>query len=213
MKNILWDFDNVFLHNNFKFWKYFIAAEKIASSCNINISAEEIENRWLASQKTETPYEMSIDVLVHEFGASYLLAHSMMHDVLIAEHHQKFTVNKNLLENILRIDEHQNIIVTHSNNVWIKFWLKQMNLEDFFDGVFCVKNQGLCKHSIAHTYDVVLKKYELNSNTTFMVDDSERNLLFAQQSGITPILFAEKQSKNGYQHFSCPISLIDYLAS
>lgn len=213
-KEIIWDLDGIFnnIPNANNYLHYFQAAERVAKLCGIHqLSAEEISQRWVASMKTEHKYEMSIDVLVYEFGVNYKKAHDLIHTALLEDHLKLYKGNFELAKNFHRIDHLNNHIATHSNEEWTKFWLEYLDISDSINKIFYIKDLNMCKFKHEQTYPYILHAINAKPDECCMIDDSERNLIPAFKNGIKPILFNTSKSKNGFESYDCPIKLIDSL--
>ena len=213
-KSLKWDLDEVFvriltMHKPIetRYIMFFQAASKVGKEIGINISAEEMQKRWITSQSTNRPYETSTDVLAFEFNAPYEQVYHRMHELLIEDHIHNFKADMTLAEEVLKLAHLDNYLVTHSNELWTNYWLNEMNLTNFFKGHFNVKSMGFCKYNDDGTYPKILELTNKSAEVSIMIDDSERNLVPAAKTGMKPILYSTGKSKNGYERHSCPIKL------
>lgn len=209
-KNIICDWDGVLINipsvNGYS--HYFHAAEKVAKDLGLSfLTAEAIEKYWNKNRHLKK-YEMSIDVLVLEFGADYQEAHRLIHEYLLKDFLDIYEINHELVEQIKVNSQHDYYVATHANSVWLEYWLEQTGLTDVFKNVFYVKQHGLCKYSHNETYKKALEHFGIAAESTIMLEDSERNLPLAVAEGIEPRLFSRTQSTLGYPTFDCPIKLV-----
>jgi len=214
-ETILWDFDGIFINTPSQngYIHYYQAAEKVAKACGINLSATEIHEKWNISQQNGKKYEMSIDVLIYEYGVCPHLALELIHKFLIQDHLDNYTANTELIYSLEYLKDKQHILVTHAHKNWTDHWTEKLLIDSFFSNAFFVKTEELCKHSIEDTYDKILQRFDIKPETTAMIEDTNRNLIFAEKSQITPILFNETPSANGFKTFNNSIDLIYALAN
>lgn len=213
-KEVIWDLDGVFnnIPRDNHYLHYFQAAERVARLCGIHqLSAEEISQRWVKSQKTKHKYEMSIDVLAYEFGVDYKKAHELIHTILLEDHIKLYKGNFELANNFHQLEHLNHHIATHANEEWTKYWLEYLDLSDSINRIFYVKDLDMCKFKHDLTYPYILHEIDASPDECFMIDDSERNLVPAFKNGIKPILFHPEDSENGFENHYCSLKLIESL--
>lgn len=214
----LWDLDGIFnlmcvehLSKEDQHVHFYNAVAEAASIHGLSISASLIEKLYIESRSTDKPYESATEVLSNSFGMPFHKVYHDVHDILIRDSIDLFKPNTELVNEFKKLKGLEHHIVTHSNESWTYYWLKETGIFDYFIESFHVKGKNMCKAHNENTYPYILSQIKAYGSQCIMIDDSERNLPLAEKAGIRPILFNEKPSVNGYETHSCPIALVESL--
>jgi HAD superfamily hydrolase (TIGR01509 family) len=120
-------------------------------------------------------------------------------------------------EEVLRTLHAQRTIImatgaAQSDEVDIRLALQRVNLDNYFDHIFCFKNTGLRKPS-EDFYRYILEKLNARPSDILMVADNfESDILGANYVGISGVWLNQKDTKEKRgEHFSTIHRLLDLL--
>ncbi|PPR50970.1 MAG: hypothetical protein CFH15_00069 [Alphaproteobacteria bacterium MarineAlpha5_Bin5] len=104
------------------------------------------------------------------------------------------------------------IIYTNANMQHTLDILNRLNLSNFFDEIFDIKMANYIPKPEIKPYQNIIKKYNLNPNSSVMFDDIAKNLVPAKKVGFTSVWIDA-----GYENFSDDINAskkyLDYKTS
>jgi len=89
------------------------------------------------------------------------------------------------------------IIYTNANMQHTLDVLDRINLTNFFDAIFDIKMANYIPKPEIKPYQQIIKKYDLNPNSSAMFDDIAKNLVPAKKVGFTSVWIDA-----GYENFS-----------
>ena len=89
------------------------------------------------------------------------------------------------------------IIYTNANKKHVVDVLERINLANFFDEIFDIKMANYVPKPEIKPYEEIIKKYNLDPNSSAMFDDIAKNLVPAKNVGFTSIWIDA-----GYENFS-----------
>ena len=126
--------------------------------------------------------------------------HGVEPDYFLAEVHKLdySIVNSNKdLNNELNKLSGKKIIYTNANMQHTLDVLERIELSNFFDEIFDIKMANYIPKPEIAPYEEIIKKYNLNPNSSAMFDDIAKNLVPAKKVGFTSIWIDA-----GYENFS-----------
>jgi len=126
--------------------------------------------------------------------------HGVEPDYFLAEVHKLdySIVNSNKdLNNELNKLSGKKIIYTNANMQHTLDVLERIELSNFFDEIFDIKMANYVPKPEITPYEEIIKKYNLNPNSSAMFDDIAKNLVPAKKVGFTSIWIDA-----GYENFS-----------
>ena len=126
--------------------------------------------------------------------------HGVEPDYFLAEVHKLdySIVNSNKdLNNELNKLNGKKIIYTNANMQHTLDVLERIELSNFFDEIFDIKMANYVPKPEITPYEEIIKKYDLNPNSSAMFDDIAKNLVPAKKVGFTSIWIDA-----GYENFS-----------
>ena len=126
--------------------------------------------------------------------------HGVEPDYFLAEVHKLdySIVNSNKdLNNELNKLSGKKIIYTNANMQHTLDVLERIELSNFFDEIFDIKMANYVPKPEITPYEEIIKKYDLNPNSSAMFDDIAKNLVPAKKVGFTSIWIDA-----GYENFS-----------
>ena len=126
--------------------------------------------------------------------------HGVEPDYFLAEVHKLdySIVNSNKdLNNELNKLSGKKIIYTNANMQHTLDVLERIELSNFFDEIFDIKMANYIPKPEITPYEEIIKKYNLNPNSSAMFDDIAKNLVPAKKVGFTSIWIDA-----GYENFS-----------
>ena len=130
--------------------------------------------------------------------------HGVEPDYFLAEVHKLdySIVNSNKdLNNELHKLNGKKIIYTNANMQHTLDVLERIELSNFFDEIFDIKMANYVPKPDIKPYEEIIKKYDLNPNSSAMFDDIAKNLVPAKKVGFTSIWIDA-----GYENFSDDIN-------
>ena len=104
--------------------------------------------------------------------------------------------NKMLNEELHKLNGRK-IIYTNANKQHVLDVLEKIELTNFFDEIFDIKMANYVPKPEIKPYEEIIKKYNLNPNSSAMFDDIAKNLVPAKNVGFTSIWIDA-----GYENFS-----------
>ena len=126
--------------------------------------------------------------------------HGVEPDYFLSEVHKLdySIVNSNkYLNNELNKLSGKKIIYTNANMQHTLDVLERIELSNFFDEIFDIKMANYVPKPEITPYEEIIKKYDLNPNSSAMFDDIDKNLVPAKKVGFTSIWIDA-----GYENFS-----------
>ena len=114
----------------------------------------------------------------------------------------------NFLKKLLDSYTGKKIIFTNGTNIHASNVLKRIGVNKSVDSIFDIADADYIPKPEKNTYIKVIKKFNLNTPNTLMIDDIPINLKTANQLGIKTILIKKENDKNyNYiDYISCDIS-------
>ena len=126
--------------------------------------------------------------------------HGVEPDYFLAEVHKlDYSIvnsNKNLNNELNKLSG-KKIIYTNANMQHTLDVLERIELSNFFDEIFDIKMANYVPKPEITPYEEIIKKYDLNPNSSAMFDDIAKNLVPAKKVGFTSIWIDA-----GYENFS-----------
>ena len=126
--------------------------------------------------------------------------HGVEPDYFLAEVHKlDYSIvnsNKNLNNELSKLSG-KKIIYTNANMQHTLDVLERIELSNFFDEIFDIKMANYIPKPEIAPYEEIIKKYNLNPNSSAMFDDIAKNLVPAKKVGFTSIWIDA-----GYENFS-----------
>ena len=126
--------------------------------------------------------------------------HGVEPDYFLAEVHKlDYSIvnsNKNLNNELNKLSG-KKIIYTNANMQHTLDVLERIELSNFFDEIFDIKMANYIPKPEIAPYEEIIKKYNLNPNSSAMFDDIAKNLVPAKKVGFTSIWIDA-----GYENFS-----------
>ena len=126
--------------------------------------------------------------------------HGVEPDYFLAEVHKlDYSIvnsNKNLNNELNKLNG-KKIIYTNANMQHTLDVLERIELSNFFDEIFDIKMANYIPKPEITPYEEIIKKYDLNPNSSAMFDDIAKNLVPAKKVGFTSIWIDA-----GYENFS-----------
>ena len=126
--------------------------------------------------------------------------HGVEPDYFLAEVHKlDYSIvnsNKNLNNELNKLSG-KKIIYTNANMQHTLDVLERIELSNFFDEIFDIKMANYLPKPEITPYEEIIKKYDLNPNSSAMFDDIAKNLVPAKKVGFTSIWIDA-----GYENFS-----------
>ena len=126
--------------------------------------------------------------------------HGVEPDYFLAEVHKlDYSIvnsNKNLNNELNKLNG-KKIIYTNANMQHTLDVLERIELSNFFDEIFDIKMANYVPKPEITPYEEIIKKYDLNPNSSAMFDDIAKNLVPAKKVGFTSIWIDA-----GYENFS-----------
>tara|TARA_Y100001970_G_scaffold94307_1_gene118880 strand:- start:370 stop:1047 length:678 start_codon:yes stop_codon:yes gene_type:complete len=126
--------------------------------------------------------------------------HGVEPDYFLAEVHKlDYSIvnsNKNLNNELSKLSG-KKIIYTNANMQHTLDVLERIELSNFFDEIFDIKMANYVPKPEITPYEEIIKKYDLNPNSSAMFDDIAKNLVPAKKVGFTSIWIDA-----GYENFS-----------
>ena len=126
--------------------------------------------------------------------------HGVEPDYFLAEVHKlDYSIvnsNKNLNNELNKLSG-KKIIYTNANMQHTLDVLERIELSNFFDEIFDIKMANYVPKPEITPYEEIIKKYNLNPNSSAMFDDIAKNLVPAKKVGFTSIWIDA-----GYENFS-----------
>ena len=126
--------------------------------------------------------------------------HGVEPDYFLAEVHKlDYSIvnsNKNLNNELNKLSG-KKIIYTNANMQHTLDVLERIELSNFFDEIFDIKMANYIPKPEIAPYEEIIKKYDLNPNSSAMFDDIAKNLVPAKKVGFTSIWIDA-----GYENFS-----------
>ena len=126
--------------------------------------------------------------------------HGVEPDYFLAEVHKlDYSIvnsNKNLNNELYKLNG-KKIIYTNANMQHTLDVLERIELSNFFDEIFDIKMANYIPKPEIAPYEEIIKKYNLNPNSSAMFDDIAKNLVPAKKVGFTSIWIDA-----GYENFS-----------
>ena len=126
--------------------------------------------------------------------------HGVEPDYFLAEVHKlDYSIvnsNKNLNNELSKLSG-KKIIYTNANMQHTLDVLERIELSNFFDEIFDIKMANYIPKPEITPYEEIIKKYDLNPNSSAMFDDIAKNLVPAKKVGFTSIWIDA-----GYENFS-----------
>ena len=104
--------------------------------------------------------------------------------------------NRNLNNELSKLNG-KKIIYTNANMQHTLDVLERIELSNFFDEIFDIKMANYVPKPEITPYEEIIKKYDLNPNSSAMFDDIAKNLVPAKKVGFTSIWIDA-----GYENFS-----------
>jgi len=130
--------------------------------------------------------------------------HGVEPDYFLAEVHKlDYSIvnsNKNLNNELNKLSG-KKIIYTNANMQHTLDVLERIELSNFFDEIFDIKMANYVPKPEITPYEEIIKKYDLNPNSSAMFDDIAKNLVPAKKVGFTSIWIDA-----GYENFSDDIN-------
>ena len=126
--------------------------------------------------------------------------HGVEPDYFLAEVHKlDYSIvnsNKNLNNELNKLSG-KKIIYTNANMQHTLDVLERIELSNFFDEIFDIKMANYVPKPEITPYEEIIKKYDLNPNSSAMFDDIAKNLVPAKKVGFTSVWIDA-----GYENFS-----------
>ena len=126
--------------------------------------------------------------------------HGVEPDYFLAEVHKlDYSIvnsNRNLNNELSKLNG-KKIIYTNANMQHTLDVLERIELSNFFDEIFDIKMANYVPKPEITPYEEIIKKYDLNPNSSAMFDDIAKNLVPAKKVGFTSIWIDA-----GYENFS-----------
>ena len=159
----------------------------VSNHLNIGINeAKEIQKRYYKEHGTTLKGLMDN----HGVEPDYFLAEVHKLDYSIVNS------NKNLNNELSKLSG-KKIIYTNANMQHTLDVLERIELSNFFDEIFDIKMANYVPKPEITPYEEIIKKYDLNPNSSAMFDDIAKNLVPAKKVGFTSIWIDA-----GYENFS-----------
>ena len=126
--------------------------------------------------------------------------HGVEPDYFLAEVHKlDYSIvnsNRNLNNELSKLNG-KKIIYTNANMQHTLDVLERIELSNFFDEIFDIKMANYVPKPEITPYEEIIKKYDLNPNSSAMFDDIAKNLVPAKKVGFTSVWIDA-----GYENFS-----------
>ena len=178
----------------------------ISKKLNVNlIKAKEIQKNYFHK------YNTTLNGLIknHKIDPNEFL--EFVHDIDIS------FLNKDLsLREELKKIEEKKYIFTNGSHFHVQNIIKQLGIEDLFDGAFDIIDSDFNPKPSIEPYKKIIKKFDIDPKKTVFIEDIAHNLKPAHELGMKTVwlenneAWASKHSKEPYINFKTKV-LSDFL--
>jgi HAD superfamily hydrolase (TIGR01509 family) len=185
--HVFHDWDGVYTHylDSEAFWR---SASAIAVEADIFDCEEKAmqvtQEIYRVSRDTDKPYESAYEVLHHEFNLPLDYCMKRHHEILLQDHRDNFQVLEGVAEFMIKLTHLEHIILTHSNNHWVKSWTAEAGTRQYYNHVVCCVEEGIGKKNQADKlYRQLEARFGVLPQNCLLIDDSLANLKMAHKAG------------------------------
>lgn len=194
IQNIIWDMDGVLFPYNAPCINELIRAT--AQAVTTLHPTMEADMALQIAQKSQNDRNNCFTLFVEEYGLTF--------DPLVRAAFAAADLNQMIIPNpqqnsaIRRLGSTNQIILTRSDMNWATRLVNHLGLNDIFNKdniVACDNDPQMDKAKSQKPFLYVLEKTGFDPAKTIMVEDTEKNLIYAKQAGLNTALIGKSENK------------------
>lgn len=105
---------------------------------------------------------------------------------------ERIGIYEDVLKELPRMKENYRIAILSDNWPSLRRLLINYRIEEHVKGLIISSDYGICKDNV-QLFQIAIEELKVNPEKTVFVDDSEKNLINAEQMGFRPILMDRKR--------------------
>lgn len=180
IKNIIFDLGNVILKN-----KSISVLENMNIDTNTYDELKKFFNDW-------SNLDLGKETILEKYHkCNFPSSYDILYKDILINYYKYRDINTKLIELISKLkNNNYNVYILSDNNIESYNYYKNHELFKNIDGWVISSLYGTCKKDGA-LFDILLIKYNLNSNECYFIDDNIINIEEAKKHGIKGYLFNE----------------------
>ncbi len=170
--------------------KVFASAFRHLNEDHLMLTEErEIEHFTIFYQKLLTGFGINKDVIQKSVA--------LAEDLVLND--QRVGIYEDVLKELPVLEENYRISVLSDNWPSLRRLLKNYRIEEHLKGLIISSDYGICKDNV-ELFRIAAEELKLKPECSIFVDDSEKNLINAEQLGYHPVLMDRKRTQKASRY-------------